>query len=73
VKPADLIEFFGSQAAAARALGRTQSTFAGWVKQGCIPDGAQYQAELATKGKLKADAPALRARRSESATAGEGA
>jgi len=60
VKPIELIEFFGSQAAAARSLGRAQSTVAEWVKLDCVPDGAQYQVELATGGKLKADAPALR-------------
>lgn len=60
VTPADLISFFRTQAAAARALGCAQSTIAEWVTEGRVPEGRQYQAQLATKGKLKADKPALR-------------
>ena len=56
----DLIEFFGTQTAAARALGCAPSSFNEWLTIGYVPDGRQYQAQIATKGKLKADKPALR-------------
>lgn len=59
--PTELITYFETQAAAARALGCAQSTLSEWVTDGCIPEGRQYQIELATKGALIADKPALRA------------
>ena len=42
------------------ALGKRQSTVSEWFQHGRIPDGAQYQIELATAGVLKADKPACR-------------
>lgn len=54
------IEFFGTQSKMARALGVEPPSVAEW-KSG-IPMRRQYQIELATKGKLKADIPALRSR-----------
>lgn len=58
--PTELISFFKTQARAARALGCAQSTISEWVDNGHVPDGRQYQAQIATGGKLKADRPALR-------------
>lgn len=58
--PKQLIEYFGTQAKAARALGLSQPTVAGWVEAGEIPEARQYQVEIATSGALRADKPALR-------------
>lgn len=58
--PQQLIEHFHTQSNAAKALGCAQSTVAEWCAEGVIPEGRQYQIELATGGKLVADKPALR-------------
>lgn len=60
MSPKQLIEFFGTQAKAARALGLSQPTVAGWIVAGEIPEARQYQVEIATNGALRADRPALR-------------
>lgn len=60
MSPQELITHFGTQAAAAKALGCAQSTVAEWCSDGAIPEGRQYQIELATAGALVADKPALR-------------
>ncbi len=60
MSPQELITHFRTQAAAAKALGCAQSTVAEWCSDGAIPEGRQYQIELATAGALVADKPALR-------------
>lgn len=70
--PQEVIAHFGTQLGAGRALGCAQSTIAEWVTDGRIPEGRQYQLELATKGKLRADKPALRARHTTSREADHG-
>ena len=55
------IKFFGTQSEMARALGVEPPSVSEW-KSG-IPLIRQYQIELATKGELKADVPALRTKR----------
>lgn len=60
MKPIDLISFFRTATGVARALGCAPSTVAEWVASDQVPEGRQYQAELATNGRLKADQPALR-------------
>ena len=52
-----LIEHFGTQAAAARALGVKQPSVSEWKKNG-IPEDQQLKAQKITKGKLPAD-PAI--------------
>jgi hypothetical protein len=52
----DVINFYGSQAAAARALSVAQPSVWGWKDSG-IPIERQIQIELATGGQLKADIP----------------
>lgn len=59
MKRHQVIEAFGSQAEAARALGLSPSTIQDWEGPG-VPDGRQYQIEIATRGRLKADLPADR-------------
>jgi len=51
----DLINHFGTQAKAAAALGIKQPSIAGWVANGKIPEGRQYQIQILTGGVLKAD------------------
>lgn len=58
--PQQVIEHFGSQTKTARALGLAQSTVAGWIVDGEVPEARQYQIEMATRGLLRADRPALR-------------
>jgi DNA-binding transcriptional regulator YdaS (Cro superfamily) len=52
------ISHFGTPAAMARALGVDRASVAEWREK--IPEGRQYQIQIATGGKLKADKPALR-------------
>lgn len=52
----ELIDFYGTQAKAAEALGLKQPTIAGWRDDG-VPAPRQAQYELLTHGKLKADRP----------------
>jgi len=57
-----VLEHFGkSQTKLAQALDIAQSNIARWVKSGEIPKLRQYQIQLLTKGKLKADAKAQKA------------
>ena len=60
MSPKQLVEFFGTQTAAAKALGIEQPTISGWVTDGEIPIIRQYQIELATNGALRASLPANR-------------
>lgn len=52
----DVIAHFGSQGAAARALGLKQPSVWAWKVNG-IPELRQLDIERKTNGKLKADAP----------------
>jgi DNA-binding transcriptional regulator YdaS (Cro superfamily) len=58
--PDDALKFFGSKSEIARALGVQPPSVSEWFDNGEIPEGRQYQLELATEGKLKASRPALR-------------
>lgn len=60
MNPKQVIDHFGTQSKAAQALGLRQPSIAGWVADGEVPLPRQYQIELATKGQLRADLPALR-------------
>ena len=58
--PQDLLKHFGTQTAIAKALGCSQPSVCEWFETGRIPEGRQYQIELATSGALRASRPALR-------------
>lgn len=58
-----LIAHYGSQVAAADALGVTQPTLSNWKKRGRIPHLQQLRIEHVTKGKLKASPEILKARK----------
>lgn len=51
----EAIEHFGSQANLARALGVSRSAISQWPDE--VPEGRDYQIEILTKGKLKANRP----------------
>ena len=53
--PQQAIDFYGSQAELARAVGIAQPSVWEWVNSGRIPQLRQCQLELLTKGNLKAD------------------
>lgn len=58
--PTQALDFFGSKAEIARVLGISPPSVIEWFDKGEIPDGRQYQIELATDGALRADQPANR-------------
>lgn len=55
MKVKELIDLYGSQTAAAKALGVSVVAVHKWVKAGVIPELRQYQIEKITKGKLKCE------------------
>ena len=58
MSPSALVAHFGSQTAAARAIGTRQSTVSDWVRADHIPFVRQKQIEEVTGGALVADADA---------------
>jgi len=60
MSPDDLIAFFGGVTETARALGVKPPSVSEWKATGVVPETRQYQAEIATGGRLRADKPALR-------------
>jgi hypothetical protein len=65
--PKDLEEHFGSKPEIARALGVSLPSVYDWFNAGEVPEGRQYQVELATNGALRASKPALRQQTQEAA------
>ncbi len=59
MSPDELIAHFGGITPTARALGVKPPSVHAWKAEGKVPQQRQYQAEIATNGKLKADTPAL--------------
>lgn len=57
----ELINFYGTQAAAAEVIGLKQPSVAEWKKEG-IPHPRQCQYQILTDGKLMADPLQLEAR-----------
>ena len=60
MKPEEIVSYYGTQVKAAAALGVDQSSISNWCTAGKVPLVRQYQVQLATRGKLKADKPAQR-------------
>lgn len=60
MKPQDVIKHYGTQKAAATALGMGQSAVANWVARDAVPDLSQLRIEAVTGGKLKADRAILK-------------
>lgn len=50
----EVIDHFGSQVAAAQAIGVTQPTLSNWKTRGRIPHLQQLRIEHVTRGKLRA-------------------
>ena len=61
-----VIKHYGSQVAAADAIGVTQPTLSNWKKRGRIPQLQQLRIEHITEGKLKAAPEILRRKVSRS-------
>lgn len=62
----DLIDHFGTQSAIAKALGTSDQVVSAWKVKNRIPLGRQYEIQILTAGKLRAD-PMQQASQSESA------
>lgn len=60
MSPQELLSEWPSQAEIARVLGVKPPSVAEWFENNAVPEGRQYQAELASSGRLKADKPAAR-------------
>ncbi len=54
-----VLSYYGTAANIARAFDVRSASVAAWKRDG-VPEVRQYQIEIATKGKLKADKPAMR-------------
>lgn len=52
--PRQVIKHYGTQTAAAKALGLTQPAICNWLKRGEIPELQQLRIQDETKGKLRA-------------------
>ncbi len=50
--PQQVVEYYGSVSATARALKVTRSAVQNWVKDGFVPPTRQYHIHVATNGKL---------------------
>lgn len=59
--PKQALRHFGTQAEIARVLGVKPPSVSEWFDLGALPEGRQYQLELASNGALRADLPANRA------------
>jgi hypothetical protein len=57
MKYADIIDFYGSGAAAAEAVGVSRQTVHRWKRIPRIPTDPQLRYELLTRGALRADLP----------------
>ena len=55
MKASEVIEYFGSQTEAAKAIEVSIPSVWAWVANDSVPMLRQYQIEIMTKGKLKAD------------------
>lgn len=53
--PAELLAHFGTMTAVARACGIAQPSVQEWFISGHVPHLRQWQIELGTRGKLKAE------------------
>lgn len=59
--PQEVLRYFGTQSNIAKAVGCKDSSVSEWFDKGEVPEGRQYQIELATRGFLRASKPPLRA------------
>jgi predicted transcriptional regulator len=55
--PNEVLAHFESQSDIADTLGITRQSVSDWFTSGVVPELRQFQLELITRGKLKADVP----------------
>ncbi len=56
----EAVKFFGGKSEMSRRLGISPSAVSMWIQRGnAVPLAVQWQIELGTKGKLKAEEPPL--------------
>jgi hypothetical protein len=60
MSPSEALAHFRSKAEIARVLGIRASSVVEWFDANVIPEGRQYQLEIASGGLLRADLPANR-------------
>lgn len=60
MNPQKVIKHFGGIPATATALGIKAPSIYEWLEAGNVPELRQYQIQLATNSKFRADKPALR-------------
>ena len=65
MKPSEIIELYGTQAEAGKALGISQSAISQWLRDGEVPHLRQHQIQVITAGRLVAQ-PNSRSDRNES-------
>lgn len=58
--PREVIDFYGTQKHAAAAIGISQASVSEWVSNGYVPLGRQYELQVLTGGRLKADPESIR-------------
>ena len=51
----DVIAYFRGPACTARALNTTPQNISGWVAEGAIPRGRQYEIQVKSQGRLVAE------------------
>lgn len=54
--PQAVVEYFGSQAEAARSIGVSPQAVQNWIARKYVPEAMQYKIQVLTKNKLKAGA-----------------
>lgn len=60
MNPKQVIQFWKTGTNVARVLGCSQAVVSEWLKAGQVPEARQYQIEIASGGRLRADLPADR-------------
>ena len=68
--PREVVDFYGgTQVKTAAALGLTQAAISEWFRLGYVPLGRQYEIQILTGGRLRADPDAIAAAKAARAAA----
>lgn len=55
MKPRNVYEFYGSTYRFHKETGMSHNTLVNWLREGFVPEEAQYKLERLTNGKLKTE------------------